>query len=257
MGAAERLQQWRFKWVVGASEHQRIDGRIGRRLGLQGRHIALAQRLGEGFIAPLDGVGQSVAGLTVEMWRVLCARVFKPGLQFLEADAGQRAARGHDADVAGATERHRGLEGRLHTDEGQVVVGQPQGVDGVRRGRVAGDDHGIERVLAPQLSRDALRALDHLVGVAFAVGREGAVGDIDETCIRDFDQQGAQHAQAAHPAVKNPNSVAGGVQALATVMPLNSPDAMRLLHSAGPVMWALVPPASTATVTGMSTTSNS
>ena len=40
-------------------------------------------------------------------------------------------------------------------------------------------------------------------------------------------------------------------------MPLNSPLAMRFSHSAGPVMWALVPPASTATVTGMSTTSNS
>ena len=40
-------------------------------------------------------------------------------------------------------------------------------------------------------------------------------------------------------------------------MPLNSPVAMRFSHSAGPVMWALVPPESTATVTGMSTTSNS
>ena len=46
-------------------------------------------------------------------------------------------------------------------------------------------------------------------------------------------------------------------QAAATPMPLNSPEAMRFCHSAGPVMWALVPPASTATVTGMSTTSNS
>ena len=55
----------------------------------------------------------------------------------------------------------------------------------------------------------------------------------------------------------NADGVADVVQALATVMPLNSPEAMRWLHSAGPVMWALVPPASTATVTGMSTTSNS
>ena len=43
----------------------------------------------------------------------------------------------------------------------------------------------------------------------------------------------------------------------ATSMPLNSPVAMRCFHSAGPVLCALVPPASTATVTGMSTTSNS
>ena len=47
------------------------------------------------------------------------------------------------------------------------------------------------------------------------------------------------------------------IQAAVTPMPLNSPVAMRFCHSAGPVMWALVPPASTATVTGMSTTSNS
>ena len=49
--------------------------------------------------------------------------------------------------------------------------------------------------------------------------------------------------------------VQGQVQARR--MPLNSPVAMRFCHSAGPVMCALVPPASTATVTGMSTTSNS
>ena len=46
-------------------------------------------------------------------------------------------------------------------------------------------------------------------------------------------------------------------QAPVTPIPLNSPVAMRFCHSAGPVMWALVPPESTATVTGMSTTSNS
>ena len=43
----------------------------------------------------------------------------------------------------------------------------------------------------------------------------------------------------------------------ATEMPLNSPVAIFSFQTAGPVMWALVPPASTATVTGMSTTSNS
>ena len=50
---------------------------------------------------------------------------------------------------------------------------------------------------------------------------------------------------------------AAAAQAAATGMLLNSPVAMRFCHSAGPVMCALVPPASTATVTGMSTTSNS
>ena len=46
-------------------------------------------------------------------------------------------------------------------------------------------------------------------------------------------------------------------QALARSITLYSPLAIFFCHSAGPVMWALVPPASTATVTGMSTTSNS
>ncbi len=49
----------------------------------------------------------------------------------------------------------------------------------------------------------------------------------------------------------------GANQAPATLMPLNSPVAIFSFHTAGPVMWALVPPESTATVTGMSTTSNS
>ena len=46
-------------------------------------------------------------------------------------------------------------------------------------------------------------------------------------------------------------------QAAVTAMPLNSPRAMRSRHSAGPVSCTLVPVASTATVTGMSRTSNS
>ena len=98
-----------------------------------------------------------------------------------------------------------------------------------------------------------MRALGHLRCAAPAVGGVGPVGQVHVAGFRHFEQQGAQHAQAAQTTVKNPD----GFQAAATAMPLNSPEAMRLLHSAGPVMWALVPPASTATVTGMSTTSNS
>ncbi|EWS64270.1 hypothetical protein Y695_02487 [Hydrogenophaga sp. T4] len=104
-----------------------------------------------------------------------------------------------------------------------------------------------------QSGGDALCPLCDLLGAAFAVGGVRTVGEVNVAGFWYFEQQGAQHAQAAHPAVKNPD----GLQAAATEMPLNSPEAMRLLHSAGPVMWALVPPASTATVTGMSTTSNS
>ena len=41
------------------------------------------------------------------------------------------------------------------------------------------------------------------------------------------------------------------------LMPLNSPEAIRFCHSAGAVLCTLMPLASTATVTGISTTSNS
>ena len=99
--------------------------------------------------------------------------------------------------------------------------------------------------------------------VALAIGRVGAVGDVDEVLGQQCGAQGVQHRQAADAAVEDADrgvavrGVPRRAQAAATGMPLNSPLAMRLAHSAGPVMWALVPPASTATVTGMSTTSNS
>ena len=100
--------------------------------------------------------------------------------------------------------------------------------------------------------------------VPLAIGRMAAVGEIDEMFVRQFGAQCAQDAQAPDAAVEDADGPARahGVtrrcyQAPVTLMPLNSPVAMRFCHSAGPVMWALVPPASTATVTGMSTTSNS
>jgi hypothetical protein len=115
-----------------------------------------------------------------------------------------------------------------------------------------------------QFRGDGPGAGKHLRRVALAIGRMAAIGKIDEVLLGQFGAQGAQDAQPTNPAVEDTDGLAGlhrfsrrTDQAPVTLMPLNSPVAMRFCHSAGPVMWALVPPASTATVTGMSTTSNS
>ena len=104
------------------------------------------------------------------------------------------------------------------------------------------------------------RALQHISIGLLPIRCMGLIGKIHKVFTRQGSVQRPQHAQATDAAVKNPNGVALSTyrnQAPATAMPLNSPVAMRFCHSAGPVLWTLVPPASTATVTGMSTTSNS
>ena len=66
---------------------------------------------------------------------------------------------------------------------------------------------------------------------------------------------------ACAPAQSRASAISGSfmtdAQAMVIGIAATSPLAMRSRQSAGPVVWALVPPASTATVTGMSTTSNS
>jgi len=133
----------------------------------------------------------------------------------------------------------------------------PQAVDGQGGGGVAGHHQRVDPVHLPQPLHDGLRPLCHPVRASLAVGRVQAVGQVGEAHARQLGAQGPQHAQAADPAVEHADMASLRFQADATVMPLNSPLAMRFCHSAGPVMCALVPPASTATVTGMSTTSNS
>ena len=68
--------------------------------------------------------------------------------------------------------------------------------------------------------------------------------------------EGTARNEKDHPRVVL-SLVRGRAQPAATGILIALPEAMRCCHSAGPVMCALVPPASTATVTGMSTTSNS
>lgn len=116
--------------------------------------------------------------------------------------------------------------------------------------------------------------------VALAAGRVATVGDVNEVFPGQLGLQRFEDAQPANALSNAPMAwrlprsltvdgsvplrgrfcVAGRVmqiQALITAMSLNSPLAMRFCHSAGPVLCTLVPLASTATVTGMSTTSNS
>ena len=183
--------------------------------------------------------------------------MFQPFLEAQIPFAFQRPAGCHDTDVPGAAERCSGLERRFDSHEGDVVVQVPQGIDGQRGGRVAGHNHGIQRKLLSKLGDNSLRAINNRLRGAFTVRRKCFVCHIDEVRLRQFGQEGPKHTQATDTTVENSYCVGEMAQALATAMPLNSPDAMRFSHSAGPVMCALVPPASTATVTGMSTTSNS
>ena len=129
-------------------------------------------------------------------------------------------------------------------------------------GGVASNDQRFYMVIIAQRVPNGFGTFQYKGRIPLAIGRMGAVSHIDKVFIRQFALQGLQNAQAPHAAVKHPNrrvAVQARIKAhwLLSAMPLNSPEAMRLDHSAGPVMWALVPPASTATVTGMSTTSNS
>ena len=151
-------------------------------------------------------------------------------------------------------------------------MGLAQLVHGGGGGGVAGHHQGLDVVLRTQVLGDLAAALAHKAVGFLAVGRMGVVGQVDKALVRQLAQQGLQHAQAANAAVKHTDgrdlhALRAGQgsrvgpprahQAAVRAMPLNSPLAMRCDHSAGPVMCALVPPASTATVTGMSTTSNS
>jgi hypothetical protein len=136
-------------------------------------------------------------------------------------------------------------------------------MNGRRRGRVAGYHQRLDGVALDQKVGNGMRTLQHMGVIALAIGRVAIVGQVHQRLQRHFRLQGAQHAQAPDATVKDANrSVADcGHSVLdqreVTGIFLNSPVAIFFCHSAGPVMWALVPPASTATVTGMSTTSNS
>ena len=114
-------------------------------------------------------------------------------------------------------------------------------------------------MLLAQGLRQHMRPADHMRIVALAIRRVAAVGDIDKISPGNSARSARKMLRPPTPLSKTPMGAVLGVdrQAAATGMVLNSPVAIFFCHSAGPVMCALVPPASTATVTGMSTTSNS
>jgi hypothetical protein len=150
----------------------------------------------------------------------------------------------------------RRFQCRLDAHQRQLGVLGTQFMDGCSGGGVAGHHQGFDVVLRQQMRCNRLGPLSDKGFAFFAIRGVGVVGQIHKAFVWQCLLQGPQHTQAPNAAVKNAN---GGIhiQPALTPMPLNSPVAMRFCHSAGPVMWALVPPASTATVTGMSTTSNS
>jgi hypothetical protein len=115
------------KDVVGAAQHQRVDLAALSAKWARSPDVSCAQcfhfdsphatrrRLGGGA---LDGIGQAVAGLQRKV-RLPLQRLQQPR----ELAAGQRAARGEDADAPGARDRHGGLERRLHPRSGPGAAG--------------------------------------------------------------------------------------------------------------------------------------
>ena len=79
-----------------------------------------------------------------------------------------------------------------------------------------------------------------------AVRDMGCIGEIGEICTRQRARYGSENRKAAQARIENADQAA-----TTGILPI------RACHSFGPVMCAEVPPESTATVTGMSTTSNS
>jgi len=172
----------------------------------------------------------------------------------------------HDTHEAGACKRRCWLERGLNPDDRYQWVNPPQGVNGGRGCRIAGNDQRLDPEPEEKVFGNSQGALLHIGVALLPIGSKSAVGVVDKIFAWQLAAQGPQNAQATDAAVENTNRrmlpvsvsvVCFCAHAWFRAMPLNSPDAMRLCHSAGPVMWALVPPASTATVTGMSTTSNS
>lgn len=116
----------------------------------------------------------------------------------------------------------------------------------------------MDCVFGPQLLCNLLRACHQPLGGSLAIRSIGVVGQANEMHRGSSARSVRNTLSPPTPLSRTPTGWSSHLaQALASEMPLNSPVAMRWLHSAGPVMWTLVPPESTATVTGISTTSNS
>ncbi len=218
--------------------------------------MAAAQRLGPGLVAALDRVGQSIGRALVHGGARRRAGHAGPA-QRPVARATEGGARGHHAHLAAARGGQGGADGGFDAHDGQVRVAGAQRVDANGRGRVAGQHQQVQGFAFAPVAYEGKEAFLQSLRGSLAIRRPGVVGQVAQVGVRQGFAQGPPHAQAPDAAVEDTDDGARVAQAVAREMPLNSPEAMRWLHSAGPVMCALVPPASTATVTGMSTTSNS
>jgi len=145
---------------------------------------------------------QAVAGLQ-HKGRLAVQR----GQQGVEFFALQRAACGHDTNQAGLAVGSGGLQRGFDTDDGQVQVVLPQQADGSRSGGVACHHQGLDLVLLPQVTRNGMGARNDMGVIALSVGGVAAVRHIHKLFVGQLGPQRAQHAEAAHAAVKHPDGV--------------------------------------------------
>ncbi len=212
--AGVRAQRILGEDVMGTAEHERVDLAGGGAERAERRGVPGAERadLGGGRgvgvgvgRAALYGVGQPVAGLHHELDGTL-----QRGLQALELGARQCPARADHAHAAGARERQRRLECRLHADQRQAGMPGTHLMDGGRGRGVAGHHQGLDAVRLLQVRGDGMGACRHVGIAALAVGCVPAVGQVDEALVRQLGPQRAQHAQAADAAVEHADGLLRG-----------------------------------------------
>ena len=149
---------------------------------------------------------------------------------------------------------------------------QPDRIDRCSGCRIAGNDHRLRPGVRQKCSRRQ-RAGNDLCLAAFAVGGEAGVGQVQQLLGGQGSADVAQHRQATDAGVEHADRAPATwrrhrMQPVNTLcaLPLQATETgilptedlvIRSCHSAGPVVCTEVPVASTATVTGMSWTSNS
>ncbi len=135
-----------------------------------------------------------------------------------------------------------------------------QHLDGRHRGRIARHHDGFCAALEQEPGHGQGPLGNHRFRLR-AIGRIAGIGKINQVFMGKLRPDMAQHRQAAHAGVKNADGSIGangrrGRHDQAEMTGTFSAS-MRAAHSFGPVLCTEVPLASTATVTGMSVTSNS
>ena len=96
----------------------------------------------------------------------------------------------------------RGLERRLHANDGQVGVLQAQGGRGCRRGGVAGN-HNCLATARQKALQNLSGAGEHPVARLLAVGSVGGVTKEEEVLVRKQADALLEHADAAQARVEH------------------------------------------------------